>query len=105
MICFVNGKQESFRTQPTELPSPRTNSFHALTISKPNSNNVKEQMPPMKFDQFVTWTRVLAPAEITKAFSGGRFKKGTQCVLVRSCVTTTYPNTDILWTVDRLILA
>ena len=47
--------------------------FNDLRVSKANSNNLVEEMLPLKFDQLVTWSRVLQPYEITMAFDQGRF--------------------------------
>ena len=73
MIYFINGKQKSFLTQPTNLITTRANDFHEFTLGKPNSNSLKEQMLPMKIDNFVIWPRELTPAEITDAFDQGAF--------------------------------
>lgn len=47
--------------------------YNDLRISKANSNNLVEEMLPLKFDQLVTWGRVLQPKEIAMAFDQGRF--------------------------------
>ena len=54
--------------------APHANEFNDLRISKPNTNNKIEEMAPIKFDQFVTWGRILPPDKITQAFNEGRFK-------------------------------
>ena len=54
--------------------APHVDQFNDLRISKPNSNNKIEEMTPIRFDQFVTWGRMLPPDKITQAFNEGRFK-------------------------------
>ena len=73
MMYYVNGKKKSFFTQPKNLITTRGNDLHEFTLGKPNSNSLKEQMLPMKIDNFVTWLRELTPAEITDAFNQGTF--------------------------------
>ena len=73
MIYYINGKPKSFLIQPTNLITTRANDFHEFTLGKPNSNSLKEQMLPMKIDNFVTWLRELTPAEINDAFDQGTF--------------------------------
>ena len=72
LVYFINGRQESFKTQPTNLTSPGVNDFHELTLSKPNSNSIKDEMLPLKIDKFVTWPRVLLANRIAKAFNQRR---------------------------------
>ena len=74
MTLFINGKEDSHSLrQPTNVLIPHADDFNDLRISKPNSNNKIEEMLPMKFDQFVSWGRVLITHEITQAFNEGRF--------------------------------
>lgn len=49
----------------------RGNEFNDFRISKPNHNNLVQQILPMKFDQFATWNRILPPEEINQAFNQG----------------------------------
>ena len=70
---YINGKGSLARSQAYDAHVPHVNQFNDLTISKPNSNNKIEEMLPMKFDQFVTWGRVLQPREIDQAFKEGKF--------------------------------
>lgn len=71
---FINGREDSQSVgQPAIVAVPHKDDFNDLRISKPNSNNNMEEMLPMKFDQLVTWGRILQSHEITQAFNEGRF--------------------------------
>jgi len=69
---FINGREDSQSVgQPAIVAVPHKDDFNDLRISKPNSNNNMEEMLPMKFDQLVTWGRILLSHEITQAFNEG----------------------------------
>ena len=70
---FINGQEGGSKLDGEQLPEVSGKEFNDLRISKPNSNNLVEEMLPLKFDQLVTWTRLLQPHEIRMAFSQGRF--------------------------------
>lgn len=70
---FINGKEGGSKLQSEQLSEVSGKEFNDLRISKANSNNLVEEMLPLKFDQLVTWTRVLEPHEISMAFDQGRF--------------------------------
>ena len=70
---FINGQEGGSMLQGEQLLDVSGKEFNDLRISKPNSNNLVEEMLPLKFDQLVTWSRVLQPREITMAFDQGRF--------------------------------
>ena len=61
----------------TKLYSNRANVFHEFTLSKANSDDLKEEILPMKIASFVTWPRVLQTDEITKAFNQGTLSNQT----------------------------
>ena len=66
--------------------APHDDQFNDLEISKPNSNNKIEEMVPVKFDQFVTWGRILPSDKITQAFNEGRFKFEQKHALLHATV-------------------
>lgn len=70
---FINGQEVGSKLQGELLSDVSGKEFNDLRISKPNSNNLVEEMLPLKFDQLVTWNRVLQAHEITMAFDQGRF--------------------------------
>ena len=70
---FINEKEGGSMLQGEQLSDVSGKEFNDLRISKANSNNLVEEMLPLKFDQLVTWSRVLQPYEITMAFDQGRF--------------------------------
>lgn len=70
---FINGQEGGSKLDGEQLQEVSGKEFNDLRISKANSNNLVEEMLPLKFDQLVTWTRVLQPHEISMAFDQGRF--------------------------------
>ncbi|KAL9984866.1 hypothetical protein ACROYT_G007207 [Oculina patagonica] len=68
---FINGQEAGFKLQSEPLSVASGTLFNDLKISKPNDNNLAEEILPLKFDQFVTWSRVLQSDEISKAFNEG----------------------------------
>lgn len=72
---YINGTEAGIKQMSESLGQIRGNEFNDLRISKPNHNNLVQEMLPMKFDQFATWNRILQPDEVNQAFNQGM--KGT----------------------------
>lgn len=75
---FINGQESGSMLQGEQLSDVSGKEFNDLRISKANSNNVVEEMLPLKFDQLVTWSRVLQPQEIAMAFDQGGGKAANE---------------------------
>ena len=72
MRYYVNGQEAGIKHDGENLGGGGSgNEFNDLRISKPNHNNLVQEMLPMKFDQFATWNRILQPNEIKQAFDQG----------------------------------
>lgn len=72
---YINGTEAGIKQMSESLGQIRGNEFNDFRISKPNHNNLVQEMLPMKFDQFATWNRILQPDEVNQAFKQGM--KGT----------------------------
>ena len=70
---FINGQESGSMLQDEQLLDVSGKEYNDLRISKANSNNLVEEMLPLKFDQLVTWSKVLQPQRIAMAFDQGRF--------------------------------
>ncbi|XP_058959077.2 uncharacterized protein [Pocillopora verrucosa] len=68
---YINGTEAGIKQMSESLGQIRGNEFNDLRISKPNHNNLVQEMLPMKFDQFATWNRILQPDEVNQAFNQG----------------------------------
>ncbi|XP_020608822.1 uncharacterized protein LOC110047416 [Orbicella faveolata] len=75
---FINGQEGGSKLDGEQLQEVSGKEFNDLRISKANSNNLVEEMLPLKFDQLVTWTRVLQPHEISMAFDQGGGKPANE---------------------------
>ncbi|XP_022780748.1 uncharacterized protein LOC111321985 isoform X2 [Stylophora pistillata] len=68
---YINGKEAGIKQMSESFGQIRGDEFNDFRISKPNHNNLVQEMLPMKFDQFATWNRILPPEEINQAFNQG----------------------------------
>ena len=68
---YINGEMMGAQEQATSFV--HKSKFNSFRIGKSNSEPSTSALR-MKFDQLVTWSRVLEPHDIERAFNDGRFQ-------------------------------